>query len=164
MAGILKIGTPSTQINQYMHLVGPSSLSKPRYSGIVTFNGNKMKVSTADGKNNILWKNIATENYVSDLVAQSIGASIIINFEMADYTVARYKLTHNLRTSNPLSVNLYINNELCNNLIYSCLSNSNTELVISFTRNIPVGSMITITELHTGSITNIQSMPPDPHA
>lgn len=161
MAGILKIGTPSTQINQYMYLAGPSSLSEPRYSGIVTFNGNKLKVSTDDNKRTPLWKNIATENYVSDFVAQSIGASMTIDFEVADYTVARYKLTHNLRASNPLSANLYINNKLRNDLIYSCLSDSITELVISFTQSIPAGFTIVITEVHTGSISNIQSMPPD---
>ena len=157
MSGIFKIGTPSTQVNQYMRLVGPNVLSdNPQYAGIITFSNNKLKVSFEESKTNILWKDIATEDSIENLN----GVKFVTTQVMNDYTKARYEITHNLNTRD-IIVNLYINRIPHGELLHKVAVSSANAVIVDFTQNILAGAVLIISPVPAGTATWTQSLEPE---
>ncbi len=157
MSGIFKIGTPSTQVNQYMRLVGPNVLSdNPQYAGIITFSSNKLKVSFEEPKIGILWKNIATEDSIKNIS----GVKFVTTQVMSGYTNARYEITHNLNTRDIIA-NLYINSIPCGNLLHKVAVSSANAVIVDFMQNIPAGAVLVISPVPDGTATWTQSLPPE---
>ena len=157
MSGIFKIDTPSTQVNQYMRLVSPDALSdNPQYAGIITFSGNKLKVSFEESKTGILWKNMATEDSIGSLS----GVKLVTTQVMNGYTTARYEIEHNLNTRDIIA-NLYINRIPCGNLLHKVDINSVNTVIVDFMQNIPAGAVLVISPIPEGTATWTQSLPPE---
>ena len=157
MSGIFKIDTPSTQVNQYMRLVSPDALSdNPQYAGIITFSNNKLKVSFEESKTGILWKNMATEDFIGNLG----GVKLVTTQVMNGYTTARYEITHNLNTRDIIA-NLYIDRVPCGNLLHKVDIDSVNTVIVDFMQNIPAGAVLIISPIPEGTAVWTQSLPPE---
>lgn len=157
MSGIFKIGTPSTQVNQYMRLVGPNVLSdNPQYAGIMTFHNNKLKVSFEESKADISWKNMATEDSIENLN----GVKFVMPQVMYDYTKARYEITHNLNTTD-IVVNLYITRVPHGELLHKVAISSANAVIVDFTQNIIAGAVLIISPVPSGTATWTASLDPE---